>query len=193
MDIDSKKIHHYNSRYFDTQELKYYHDHHNGKRKRHKVRLRKYESSSQCFVEFKQKNIKGETIKQRSISTWKEELSSQDISFLSSIQDAVAFDELKSSLSNDFNRVTFLNKKSKERMTFDLNLNFNHSDEFDSLQNVVIGELKQEKKCASDFSSLLAKQGVRSSSFSKYCTGISLLNSGIKSNTFKSLLVKLGK
>ena len=193
LEIDSKRIHHYSSRYFDTDKLTSYYDHHSGKVKRYKVRFRKYDSSAACFVELKQKSAQGVTLKQRATSTWKENLGTEDVCFLETLQKNIPFNKLKASLSNDFDRITLLDKKNNERMTFDLNVNFNHQGKVDDLNKVVIGELKQEKKGVSEFRSLLSNQGIKSTSFSKYCTGIALLNPKVKKNNFKKNLVKVGR
>jgi hypothetical protein len=193
LEIDAKRTHHYSSRYFDTDQLKSYYDHHSGKVKRYKVRFRKYDSSAACFVEFKQKTAKGVTLKQRCVSTWKKELGQEDLSYLKTLQKSISFDKFKSSLSNDFDRITLLDKENSERMTFDLNLKFNHQGKVQDISKVVIVELKQEKKGISAFSNLLSKQGIKSTSFSKYCTGIALLNPKVKKNNFKKNLVKVGK
>ncbi len=39
--------------YFDTNDSKFYHNHHNGKENRYKVRIRKYIDSDLCFLEVK--------------------------------------------------------------------------------------------------------------------------------------------
>ena len=45
LEIEGKKESLYNTVYFDTEQLKFYTEHHNGKLNRHKVRMRKYVNS----------------------------------------------------------------------------------------------------------------------------------------------------
>jgi hypothetical protein len=193
LEINNKRLHHYKSRYFDTKGLKSYYDHHNGKSNRYKIRFRKYDSSAACFIEFKRKNLKGEIVKQRKVSEWKDELGKKDCLYIQSVDQTIELGNLEQSVNNEYDRITLLDKESKERMTFDLNLNFNHQGNQDEVSEIVIGELKQEKKAVSTISSFLNKQGITPTSFSKYCTGVVLLKPDVKKNNFKKNLIKIGK
>ena len=90
--------------------------------------------------------------------------------------------------TNNFFRLTLVNKYLKERITLDFDLEFIKDDKIISKKtnNVVIVELKQESlNRNSFFYKLLKENGVRPSSMSKYCIGTSLLNSNLKANRFK--------
>ena len=63
--INSKVIHNYKSLYYDTEERKFYIDHHNSRINRNKIRFREYVDSGLTFLEVKLKNNKGRTIKKR--------------------------------------------------------------------------------------------------------------------------------
>ena len=63
--INENRMMTYSSLYFDTQDKKFYNNHHNGKINRTKVRMRKYVESDICFFEIKQKDGKGKTTKSR--------------------------------------------------------------------------------------------------------------------------------
>ena len=63
--IDGKLIHDYKSLYYDTDNRKFYLDHHNGRVNRNKIRFREYVGSKLTFLEIKRKNNKGKTIKKR--------------------------------------------------------------------------------------------------------------------------------
>ena len=65
LQINDKRTLSYPSLYFDTKDKKFYHNHHNGKVNRTKVRMRKYMESNICFLEVKQKDGKGKTTKSR--------------------------------------------------------------------------------------------------------------------------------
>ena len=64
---DGKLIHDYKSLYYDTEDWKFYLDHHNGRVNRNKIRFREYVGSKLTFLEIKLKNNKGKTIKKRNI------------------------------------------------------------------------------------------------------------------------------
>ena len=53
LEINGKFIHDYKSLYFDTDDRKFYLDHHNGRVNRNKVRFREYVGSDLTFLEIK--------------------------------------------------------------------------------------------------------------------------------------------
>ena len=58
LEIDGLRLMKYNSLYFDTPDKKFYHDHHNKRINRVKVRIRKYVDSDLSFLEIKIKDKK---------------------------------------------------------------------------------------------------------------------------------------
>ncbi|MBT4478083.1 MAG: VTC domain-containing protein, partial [Flavobacteriales bacterium] len=60
--IDGNLIHDYKSLYFDTEDRKFYIEHHNRRVNRNKIRFREYVGSGLTFLEIKLKNNKGKTI-----------------------------------------------------------------------------------------------------------------------------------
>ena len=65
LEIDGERVHHYKSLYYDTEDRKFYLDHHNQRVNRNKIRFREYVGSKLTFLEIKLKNNKGKTIKKR--------------------------------------------------------------------------------------------------------------------------------
>ena len=65
LEINNDRVHEYKSIYYDTNEHKFYLDHHNSRVNRNKIRFRKYVGSGLTFLEIKLKNNKGKTIKKR--------------------------------------------------------------------------------------------------------------------------------
>ena len=65
LEIDGKRAFTYETCYFDDDELHSYYDHHQGRRRRCKVRVRKYTDAQLCFVEVKLKDKRGITVKKR--------------------------------------------------------------------------------------------------------------------------------
>ena len=65
LEINNQLIHSYKSLYYDTEDRKFYLDHHNNRVNRNKVRFREYVGSNLTFLEIKLKNNKGRTIKKR--------------------------------------------------------------------------------------------------------------------------------
>ena len=65
LEIEGVRRNPYNTVYFDTDNLKFYTEHHNGKLNRQKIRIRTYVNSAISFIEIKTKNNKGRMIKKR--------------------------------------------------------------------------------------------------------------------------------
>ena len=63
--INGTNIQPYLSLYFDTLSYDNYFAHHNGKRPRFKIRMRKYLNGDESFLEIKEKDNKDRTIKKR--------------------------------------------------------------------------------------------------------------------------------
>ena len=177
----------YTSLYFDTDDFKFFLNHHNGRLNRSKVRFREYIDSKVCFLEVKRKNSKGKTIKKRiKVEKVLKTLNTNQKKFI------------KSSLKKDytlhychknfFRRITMVNKFLKERITIDFDLEFRNDKEAitNKTNYIVVAEVKQEKLDRNSFFYKLMKEnGVRPSSMSKYCIGTSLLNEDLKANRFK--------
>lgn len=193
LEINSDRIMSYSSLYFDTTDKKFYHDHHNGKNNRTKVRIRKYVESNLCFLEIKQKNGKGETNKSRRvIQDFETELSKSSLDFISDTTSKAY--ELAPSLWNDFNRITLVNLKNKERVTIDLNLSYTMDILEKDYDDLVVIEVKQERF---DRNSIIVKTlksfQQHPYSISKYCIGMISLYKDLKYNVFKNKLIKINK
>ncbi|MGZ4099736.1 MAG: VTC domain-containing protein, partial [Bacteroidia bacterium] len=87
-----------------------------------------------------------------------------------------------------YNRYTLVNKNGTERLTIDLNLEFVKDKNKQFLSNLVIAEVKQEKRKASPFMTVMKRHHIREGSISKYCMGIALTYDSVKRNNFKSKL-----
>lgn len=193
LEIKGRRIMNYSSLYLDTDNFKFYLDHHNGRVNRTKIRQRKYVDSDLTFLEIKKKNGKGETNKFRiKIDDFETELSDTSKEFISEITNHNY--DLKTSLWNSFNRITLVNLEENERVTIDLNLTYSVDGKEKKYSNIVVVELKQSRF---DRKSLVVKAlknvGHNPYSISKYCIGVANLYKNLKQNTFKIKLLKLNK
>lgn len=193
LEINRNRIMSYSSLYFDTNTKKFYQDHHNGKNNRIKVRMRKYLESDICFFEIKQKDGKGKTTKSRiKINDFETILQDEFIDFIET-KTFQRFD-LTPSISNKFNRITLVNKTSKERLTVDLNLSFTNDQSKKEYNNLVIIEVKQERfNRNSPVIKALKNNGINPFRISKYCIGMISLYKDLKYNRFKKKLIKINK
>jgi len=188
LEVEGKTICRYLTLYYDTLEFDLYKQHHNGKLNRYKIRHRTYVESDMGFLEVKFKNNKGRTIKTR--------IPRHDTPFTLESDCELFLDKIlpfKSSVLVpviwiNYNRCTFVNKNGAERLTIDLNLEFIKDKVHENLDQLAIAEVKQDKKKPSPFMQIMKNHHIRRGSISKYCMGIALTCSGVKTNNFKSKL-----
>jgi len=96
-------------------------------------------------------------------------------------------EELSPRLWNSYMRITLVNKQDKERVTLDIDLNFEWLERKVGVPALVIAEVKQQAHaCPSAFMTVMRKHRIRQAGFSKYCVGVSLLYPEIKHNKFKA-------
>lgn len=195
LEINNERNLEYRTQYYDTEDYQMYTLHHNGKRNRHKIRIREYVSSNKLFLEVKFKNNKQQTIKNR-IVTQKSELEGceKETNFIENYTD-YKFDEIEKKSANSFYRITLAHKTKIERVTIDTNIKFYSTFKNKiHLNNLSIIEIKQEKfNINSEFMQLLKNNGIRQMRVSKYCTATSLFNSDLKYNRFKRKLLHINK
>ena len=186
LEIDGIRRSAYTTVYFDTEELKFYHEHHNGKLSRQKIRIRKYMDSDQAFIEVKTKNSKGRTIKKREKEAALSAILSENAAAFVTKHVEIDPKEISAKLLNSYRRITLVNLISKERVTLDLDLEFKHEGEKVKVHEIVIGEVKQEKyNVNSSFIQQMRSFHIRSMSMSKYCLGSVLLKKEMNSKAFK--------
>lgn len=175
----------YSTIYYDTFKNLMFTAHHNGKLNRYKIRRRSYVSSGISFLEVKFKNNKGRTIKKRISTKFNNAFNENENTFLQEIT-PFAVEDLIPSLTNNFSRVTLVNKNFKERCTIDLNLQFKSRNKQILLNELCIVEIKSEgSPSASPLARALRNQRIKTSGFSKYCIGRTVTDSTIKRNAFK--------
>jgi len=198
VEIEGERIPHYSSIYFDTENTEMYRMHHNGKLNRYKIRMRSYVDSGISFLEVKNKNNKGRTSKSR-IKIDEEDFYSirfgeSEQNFLFS-KTPYQSDDLKPQIQNFFKRITLVDKNKTERVTIDLGLIFRDTETgyTKNIDNLVIVEMKQDGALKSYFRQYLNELKVLPGSMSKYCMGMVLLNSDIKTNSFKTKIRKINK
>lgn len=196
LEINGKRVSAYYNQYFDTQGMGFYHDHHNGKLNRFKVRQRTYLDTDTRFLEVKFKNNQKRTIKTR---VHCDRFAKQSDGCEAFIQQSMnrPFDDLVISQQGGYQRIALANEASAERLTLDFNLWF-QADKGSTKVNLpsfFIAELKQHKRSKrSPFYQLMSQNNIFPASFSKYCIGCALLyKSSIKTNQFKATLGQIEK
>ena len=191
--IDGKFIHDYKSLYFDTDDRKFYFDHHNERVNRHKIRFREYVGSGFTFLEIKLKNNKGRTIKNRKkADSIAETLTEKQHKFIEKI---LGFHlDLSAKQWINFSRITYVHKTQKERLTIDINLTFEDKEKTGDFKQIVIAEVKQERMSrSSDFMRIAKELHILPTRISKYCMTTLELNPNLKQNQFKEKVLFLTK
>jgi hypothetical protein len=192
LEIESKRIHRYESLYFDTVDFDLYKYHHNDKQDRFKVRYRKYLDTSLCYFEIKYKEKGNRTNKIRAkridISTT---LSEADIKMIE--HDLIKGEMLQEKVWVYFDRITIANNNFKERVTLDLNIRFDNKKIVKSFPELVVCEIKQEKSSyTSSVIKACTKRHYEQTGFSKYSTAIAMMEA-VKNNNFKPNFIKINK
>lgn len=191
LEIESKKISTYKTLYYDTNDLMLYNKHHSGSLNRYKIRHRTYVDSMMGYLEVKFKNNKGRTIKER--------IKQKDVpnvfteNAYSFLLKELPFDPsgLSPVVWVNYSRITLVNKHSAERVTIDLNLQFKTDDTTIDLDELVIAEVKQEKRKKSAFLNVMKSKHIREGSISKYCFAIAFTKDNVKKNNFKEKLLSI--
>lgn len=193
LDIEGNRISRYRTLYFDTEHFELYNKHHNGKLNRYKIRHRTYVESNIGFLEVKFKNNKGRTLKTRI-----KELMVPDLNkgkALTFLEKMLPFSPLSlvPKIHINYTRITLVNKVSAERLTLDLNLEFENGEIRKSFDQLVIAEVKQDSKIVSPFISIMHHKHIRESSISKYCFGVASVFPEVKKNNFKQKFSHINK
>lgn len=193
LEINEKRLATYHTLYYDTKQLDLYLKHHNGMLNRYKVRHRTYVDSNLGFLEVKFKNSKERTIKTR--------IKKRDVPFVFS-EDTEAFLKEQTPFNPEilvpvvwvnYNRITLVSKTTPERLTIDTGLEFVKEGNTVKMRNLVIAEVKQDKKQGSEFIRLMKQLHIREGGISKYCLAIVNTEEKVKKNSFKPKLLTLQK
>jgi hypothetical protein len=195
LEIDGRRIHRYQTLYFDTPDLSCYLQHHNGWRPRYKVRSRTYLDTETSYLEVKRKNNRGVTVKSRlpiagigTIPAMTKQLERSAGNFVAD-HCPLPIDQLNPTIWNTFRRVTLVGRDDVERVTLDVDLFLGYGDAQMSLAGIAVAEVKQEHhSLCSAFIDRMRSLGLRPMSFSKYCVGVNLFYRGVKRNRFKPML-----
>jgi len=196
LEINNKRISTYYNQYFDTPELAFYQDHHNGKLNRYKVRRRHYVDTDTEFLEVKLKNNKKRTIKSRIKLSGLPNENEHCTQFIEE-KFQTNITNLDISQQSGYKRIALANEAQAERLTLDFDLWYQNrrGNNNVKLPGFFIAELKQNKKSKrSPFYQMMSVNNISPTPFSKYCIGCALLYSAsIKSNQFKPVLSQIEK
>ena len=198
LETEGEKISPYNSMYYDTDGLKMFTDHATRRLVRQKVRTRVYVNSGDTFLEIKRKNNHGRTKKKRcsvAPELFSDFRTDPDACAYLAAHSAFTAAQLKPRMETRFRRITLVNAAKTERLTLDTSLEFVNHDtgRTCSMGPMVIIELKQDGRAASEMKHILLDLRIKPLRVSKYCIGTTLTNPAARSNRFKLKVIKIEK
>lgn len=192
---NDSRIANYMTTYWDTDNHRFFLEHHNGRVPRQKVRVRTYMDSDLTFLEVKTKNNHGRTKKKRvEVPSQEIEVQGTNGEFVEALVHQ-GLNEMHPTVRNQFHRITLVNYGKTERLTIDYDVHF-HNLETGNNANVgplVIIELKRDGNVYSPVLDILRVLRIKPSGFSKYCIGSVMTNRNLKRNIFKEKMVVLSK
>lgn len=197
LEIDRQREFTYATTYFDDEELSSYYDHHQGRRKRWKVRIRHYKNADFIYLEVKTKECRSMTVKRRlKIAENVVELDQASIDFINDCHrksyGTGLTGALRPVIAMEYNRITLVAKDGGERLTIDNDLQFS--------ANQIVNGPDVEKYIIETKSARgngLADRVLRSlhlqptKHVSKYCLGMAATGQTARQNTFLPALRRL--
>lgn len=198
LEIDGRRDFVYETCYFDDAARHGYFDHHQGRRQRMKVRVRKYTDARLCFVEVKLKDKRGVTVKKR-LPYELERYGTLDPRALAHVRQAYRAlyaqdfrQALEPTLEMSYRRWTLVAREGGERVTIDGGLRFRAGDaECATDAAAFIVETKSARGNGIADKILRALHQHPIARCSKYCVGMSMVGAVSKHNRFLPALRKL--
>lgn len=193
LQINNNTILGYESDYLDTDDLQFYHAHHNGKSNRVKLRRRFYTATNDSYFEIKHKNNKNKTTKKR----WKLDpnLPAFSDAIISELENPLLIDPatINNKLKVKYKRICLVSKSLPEKITIDTSLCFINGKTI-PMPGIAIAEIKTPRPhTRSSFIEIMKHKRISQSSISKYCLGISLSRPDEKRNRFKKTIRSIDK
>lgn len=198
LEIGGQRVFTYETCYFDDPELSSYYDHHQGRRQRVKVRVRRYVDSDACFVEVKLKDKRGITVKKR-LGYDASKFRALDDQALGHIQDCYEsmYDRpwdrrLDPVIEMRYRRATLAAREGNERLTIDSGLTFFGRDRETAIgRQLFIIETKSANGRGIGDRILRSLHQHPTKRCSKYCVGMAAVGEADRHNRFLPAMRKL--
>ncbi len=180
LEISGSRQFSYQSDYFDTTDLASFYGAALGRRRRFKVRTRTYLDASETHLEVKTRGGRNQTVKQRLPILHSHSLSDRSLEF---VFDLTGQRDLGETLRSRYQRQTLVDVERPYRVAVDhavtaLDLRTGRSA---TLEPFLVVETKSDG-AATPVDRWLWQEGFRPVRFSKYCTGLAVLDRSLPSN-----------
>lgn len=198
LEIGGQRSFTYATRYFDSNDNRAYHDHHQGRRKRCKVRVRQYLEAGLTFLEVKLKDRRDVTVKRRlRLDHPVSDLDSRCMAFVEGEWTALYGTPfgltLTPVLSMTYRRMTLVAKLGGERMTVDTTLSFDAGGaKVEVPPEMFILETKSPNGRGHADAILRQHHLHPTSRVSKYCVGMAATAQVSRANRFLPAMRRLG-
>ena len=197
LEIGGKRAFTYATRYFDDPAQRAYHDHHQRRRKRCKVRVRHYVDAGFSYLEVKLKDARDATVKKRlKVDGPLGELDQRCMDFIDECHIDLYGEDfgrwLFPVIAMEYRRITLVAKEGGERMTIDTGLRFDTGDEAQEVTpDLFIIETKSARGNGIADKILRGLHLHPTARCSKYCIGMAALGQVDRHNRFLPALRKL--
>ncbi|WP_347267714.1 polyphosphate polymerase domain-containing protein [Paracoccus sp. (in: a-proteobacteria)] len=197
LEIDGRRAFTYATRYFDDAERRAYYDHHQGRRKRCKVRVRQYLDAGFSYLEVKLKDKRDVTVKKRlRLDAPLEELDAACTGFIdrchTELYGTPLARDLTPVIGMRYQRVTLVAKQGGERMTIDSGIDFAQNGHKRAVSpGLFIVETKSARGNGAADAILRRLHLHPTKRCSKYCIGMAALGQVARMNRFLPALRRL--
>ena len=198
LEIDGRRQFTYDTCYFDDGRLSCFHDHHQGRRQRFKVRIRRYVDSDACFLEVKLKDKRGVTVKKRfdhdprRYGVLDDAAREQALASFEAMYGRAWARDLEPVIEMRYRRVTLAARGGNERLTIDSGLTFFARGRQRGIDDeLFIIETKSANGNGTGDRILRALHQRPTRRCSKYCVGLAAVGEASRHNRFLPALRKL--
>lgn len=197
LEIDGKRSFTYATRYFDDSLRRGYYDHHQGRRKRCKIRVRDYVDAGFSYLEVKLKDKRAITVKKRlRLDGPMPELDQRCLDFIETCHRdlyGTRFGKaLRPVIGMQYERMTLVAREGGERMTIDTGLRFAAGNRLrDVARDMFIIETKSARGNGIADKIMRRFHLQPTGRCSKYCVGMAALGQVRQRNRFLPALKRL--
>jgi hypothetical protein len=197
LEIGGKRAFTYATEYFDDPQAQGYYDHHQGRRKRCKVRIRNYIDAGFSYLEVKLKDVRDATVKKRlKLARPSHNLCTESLAFIDACHSELYGTPLGRPLlpviGMEYERITLVAREGGERMTIDTGLAFRAANiEREAGPDMFILETKSAKGNGIADKILRSEHLHPTKNCSKYCVGMAALGLVDRHNRFLPAMRKL--
>lgn len=197
LEIDGKREFTYVTTYFDDRRRSSYYDHHQGRRQRWKIRVRRYVDAGFCYLEMKTKEKRSMTVKRRmKLPNGLDGLDQSCMDFISQCHHQSYGTglqlELSPVISMEYRRITLVAKEGGERLTIDTDILFtgNETVTGPDVEKYIV-ETKSAKGNGIADRVLRSIHVQPTKHVSKYCVGMVSTQQTTRRNTFLPAMRRL--